>query len=455
MPSKPFDVFLSHNSRNKPEVRELYHALKARGLKPWLDEEELRPGQPWQPALEKALNDCQAVAVLIGSDGFSKWHEEETQAALTIASSQQIQVIPVRLPSCPPEGDIPLFLRTRSWVDLSPQLDEHNLQCLIWGITGKKTTPSADLAAPTPTSTHGQSNPFQLTPASGSRFVGRDKYCRRFLQALQQGSSISLVGDTRMGKTSLLMHWQSLAEQAGHPVRRISGEGRAGGSYVAFVADIIGQDDAAWSAEEAANALTDWLATAPPGKTPVVLVDEADRALRELPTRFFERLRGMVTAGQLCLVLASRRDIHDIECQDHKTSPLANCLNRQQLGLLDADEVAYICAGGQLMLGAEGEALLRQWAGRHPGFLAPLAHSLWQARQEGEALEAGLSEFKASARFWLHTWWIALPPREQEWLTYVLNGAPLPPASMLNERGLLDHGQPFGQVLTWWWEQRG
>ena len=49
MPSKPFDVFLSHNSRNKPEVRELYHALKAQGLKPWLDEEELRPGQPWQP----------------------------------------------------------------------------------------------------------------------------------------------------------------------------------------------------------------------------------------------------------------------------------------------------------------------------------------------------------------------------------------------------------------------
>ena len=31
MPSKPFDVFLSHNSRNKPEVRELYLALKRPG----------------------------------------------------------------------------------------------------------------------------------------------------------------------------------------------------------------------------------------------------------------------------------------------------------------------------------------------------------------------------------------------------------------------------------------
>jgi len=455
MPSKPFDVFLSHNSRNKPEVRELYLALKAQGLKPWLDEEELQPGRPWQPELEKALSDCHAVAVLIGSDGFGKWHEEETQAALTIANQQQIPVIPVRLPSCPPEGDIPLFLRTRTLVDLSPQLDAHNLQRLIWGITGEKIAPSAASAAHGSTTAYGQRNPFQLTPASGSRFIGREKHCRRFLQALEQRASISLVGDTRMGKSSLLQHWQSLAEQAGHLVRLISGEGRAGGSYVAFVADIIGQGDARWSAEEAADALADWLATAPAGKAPVVLVDEADRALRKLPTRFFERLRGMVTAGQLCLVLASRRDIHDIECQDHKTSPLANCLNRQQLGLLDASEVAHLCASGQPLLGDEGEALLRQWAGRHPGFLAPLAHSLWQARQEGEALEAGLIEFKASARFWLHTWWIALPPREQEWLTYALNGAPLAAASTLIQRGLLDNGQPFGQVLSCWWEQRG
>lgn len=455
MPSKPFDVFLSHNSRNKPEVRELYHALKEKGLKPWLDEEELRPGLPWQPALEQALSDCRAVAVLIGAHGFGEWHEQEMQAALTIANHQQIPVIPVRLPSCPAGEPIPLFLRTRTWVDLSPQLDAHKLQRLIWGITGDKTTPSADLAAPAPTAADGQCNPFLLTPASGSRFVGREKLCRRFLQALQQGSSISLVGDTRMGKTSLLRRWHTLAEQAGHPVRLISGEGRAGGSYVAFVADIIGQGDAAWSAEEAANALADWLAAAPPGKTPVVLVDEADRALRELPRRFFERLRGMVTAGQLCLVLASRRDIHDIECQDHKTSPLANCLDRQQLGLLEASEVTHFCASGQPMLGTEGETLLRQWAGRHPGFLASLARRLWQARQEGEALADALPQFTASVCRWLDTWFTALPTREQGWLAEALNGAPLPTASMLNERGLLDHGQPFGQVLTWWWEQRG
>lgn len=453
MSNTSFDVFLSHNSRNKPEVRKLYLALKDQGLRPWLDEEELRPGLLWLPALEQALSNSRAVVVLFGAGGLGSWHANEMCAALVLAADdQKIPVIAVRLSSCPADEPIPLFLRTRTWVDLSPQLDEHNLRLLIWGITGNKAGTGPASTVPI----DGLSNPFQFgAPAIGSRFIGRERDCRRFMQALQRSDSISLVGDTRMGKSSLLLRWQALAKQAGHPVRLISGEGRAGGSYVAFVADIIGQGDEQWSAECAANALADWLATAPTDKVPVVLVDEADRALGCLPTRFFERLRGMVTAGQLCLVLASRRDIHDIECQDHKTSPLANCLNRQQLRLLDADEVARFCAHGQPMLGLEGEVLLRQWAGRHPGFLAPLAHSLWQARQESESLDVGLTEFKASARARLKECFEALPACEQAWLTYVLHGAPLPSASTLNQRGLLDNGQPFGQVLSWWWEQRG
>ena len=41
--AKSFDVFLSHNSKDKPDVRELAEALRARGLRVWLDECELVP----------------------------------------------------------------------------------------------------------------------------------------------------------------------------------------------------------------------------------------------------------------------------------------------------------------------------------------------------------------------------------------------------------------------------
>ena len=39
-----YDVFLSHSSKDKLTVRELAERLKADGVRVWLDEWEIRPG---------------------------------------------------------------------------------------------------------------------------------------------------------------------------------------------------------------------------------------------------------------------------------------------------------------------------------------------------------------------------------------------------------------------------
>jgi proline dehydrogenase len=54
-PDLEFDVFLSHNSKDKPAIRELADALEDRGVRVWLDERELIPGRPWQEELEPKL----------------------------------------------------------------------------------------------------------------------------------------------------------------------------------------------------------------------------------------------------------------------------------------------------------------------------------------------------------------------------------------------------------------
>jgi TIR domain len=46
-----FDVFLCHNSEDKPAVREICRTLVSEGIKPWLDEEQIQPGTTWQTAL--------------------------------------------------------------------------------------------------------------------------------------------------------------------------------------------------------------------------------------------------------------------------------------------------------------------------------------------------------------------------------------------------------------------
>ena len=64
-----FDTFLSHNSKDKPIVRQLADALVARGMRPWLDELELVPGRPWQEALEDIIQTTKTAVVMFGSAG--------------------------------------------------------------------------------------------------------------------------------------------------------------------------------------------------------------------------------------------------------------------------------------------------------------------------------------------------------------------------------------------------
>ena len=68
-----YDVFLSHSSIDKLAVEELAQLLVKIGIRPWLDEWNLIPGEPWQEAIEEALNDCATCAVFIGPSGTGPW----------------------------------------------------------------------------------------------------------------------------------------------------------------------------------------------------------------------------------------------------------------------------------------------------------------------------------------------------------------------------------------------
>ena len=57
-------VFLCHASQDKPAVRELYKRLSAENwIDPWLDEENLLPGQDFDFEIIKALRDADAIII--------------------------------------------------------------------------------------------------------------------------------------------------------------------------------------------------------------------------------------------------------------------------------------------------------------------------------------------------------------------------------------------------------
>jgi len=137
-----FHVFLSHNSLDKPLVRELADKLIEYGVKPWLDERELVPGRPWQDALERIIATTRTAAVLFGPAGLGPWEEPEMRACLSQFVRRKLSVIPVLLPDAPEQPALPLFLQEFTWVDLRQGLTDEGIERLVWGITGEKTKKS-------------------------------------------------------------------------------------------------------------------------------------------------------------------------------------------------------------------------------------------------------------------------------------------------------------------------
>ncbi|MBW4423838.1 MAG: GUN4 domain-containing protein [Nostoc desertorum CM1-VF14] len=131
-----FDVFLCHNSKDKPEVIEIAHELKRQGIKPWLDKWELRPGLAWQVLLEEQIENIKSAAVFVGSSGLGPWQSQEMRAFLNEFVERKCPVIPVLLGNTPQQPQLPIFLKGHTWVDF--RTDSEAMEQLIWGITGKQ-----------------------------------------------------------------------------------------------------------------------------------------------------------------------------------------------------------------------------------------------------------------------------------------------------------------------------
>lgn len=145
------DFFLSHNSKDKPIVKEVAMALQQRGVLVWLDDWALRPGMDWQSELERAIQSCKAAGICFGANGIGPWVEPEMRAILIRfvdekCNGSSMPVIPIMLPNFQETQQLPMFLRSFTWVDLRPKISEENIDRLEWGITGRR--PDRGGAAP-------------------------------------------------------------------------------------------------------------------------------------------------------------------------------------------------------------------------------------------------------------------------------------------------------------------
>ena len=83
-------------------MRHLYHRLKSDGFNPWLDEEDLVPGQHWEQEIAKAVRTSDVVVVCISRNAITRagYIHKEISSALNVAEQQPegaIFLIPVEI----------------------------------------------------------------------------------------------------------------------------------------------------------------------------------------------------------------------------------------------------------------------------------------------------------------------------------------------------------------------
>lgn len=134
------NVFFCYNHEEKRLAFQLAKKLSEHGIRVWLDEWDLSPGQRLQEALEEGIKTATAIAVLVGQGGLGSWQTAEMRGAIDESINREIPVVPVFLPGAPIRTTLPLFLRNFKSVDLRQGFTDEGLELLIRGIRNNRSS---------------------------------------------------------------------------------------------------------------------------------------------------------------------------------------------------------------------------------------------------------------------------------------------------------------------------
>jgi len=107
-----FDVFLSHSSKDKEVVRAVAERLKADGLRVWLDDWEIRPGDSIPAKIEEGLEHSRVLVLCMSANAFgSDWAQLEAGTfRFRDPLNKERRFIPLRLDDSPIKGSLAQFL---------------------------------------------------------------------------------------------------------------------------------------------------------------------------------------------------------------------------------------------------------------------------------------------------------------------------------------------------------
>jgi hypothetical protein len=136
-------VFVSYAREDSDLALRLAADLKARGANVWLDQLDIRPGQQWDRAVERALMACDEMLVIISPAALES---NNVMDEIAFALDEGKMVIPVLHGEC----RLPIRLRRLQHIDFRSNYDQ-GLQGLLITLTHQEQRPP-EVATSTPIS---------------------------------------------------------------------------------------------------------------------------------------------------------------------------------------------------------------------------------------------------------------------------------------------------------------
>ena len=146
-------IFLSYAREDKEKVENLYQKLSEAGFTPWMDKEDILPGELWQSCIQKAIKHSDFFLACLSANSVNRRGTLQREIKDALDTWQEmleddIYLIPVRLEDC----EVPESLRKFQWVNL---FEEDGWSRLVKAIQGgrerrKEPTSGKEIAEPEP-----------------------------------------------------------------------------------------------------------------------------------------------------------------------------------------------------------------------------------------------------------------------------------------------------------------
>ncbi len=192
-------VFLCHASEDKRLVQKIYKKLKADGFAPWLDKEDLLPGQLWKEEIPRVIHSAACMLVFLSTTSVAKrgYIQKELKLALETLDEipeGQIFLIPVRIDDC----KIPNRFAGIHCCDL---FEEDGYERIVNALSRSITNELPDGAIKQAVV------PWNLPLNRNLFFTGREEIIEQLKNQLKTKGKVALSGIPGVGKTQIALEY--------------------------------------------------------------------------------------------------------------------------------------------------------------------------------------------------------------------------------------------------------